>query len=101
MEALSFLRTWVSVIGLGFDMVGAILIYVGVRMSLTDALVLEKPVVAMTIDDIGGAKALAAAHAASERRARERVRAARWALAGLTLFLLGFVLQAIGSWPKA
>lgn len=101
MEALSFFRTWGAVVGLGFDFVGAILVYVGVRMSLIDALALEKPVVEMTINDLGSPETVAAAHAASEGRARERVRAGRWAFAGLLLFLLGFLLQAIGSWPKA
>lgn len=95
-----FLRTWGSVIGLAFDIIGACLVYIGVRTSLAEALRLEAPVVPMTINDIGGANIVQKAREASNLRAQERLRAKHWALVGLVFFLLGFLLQAIGSWPK-
>lgn len=100
-DLFQFLRTWGSVIGLGFDIAGACLVYVGVRVSLSGARSLEAPVVPMTINDIGGPAMVEQAKLASENRARERLRAARWSLAGLSLLLIGFGLQAIGSWPKS
>jgi hypothetical protein len=99
-EIFLFLRTWGSVLGLVFDIVGACLVYVGVRTSLAEALRLEAPVVPMTIDDIGGEGIVQRANEASNLRAQERLRAKRWSLVGLIFFLLGFLLQAIGSWPK-
>lgn len=99
-ESWQFLRTWGSVIGLAFDIGGACLVYVGVRTSLAEALRLEAPLVAMSIFDIGGQDMVERANAASHLKAQERLRAKRWSLAGLVFFLLGFVLQAIGSWPK-
>lgn len=94
-----FLRTWGSVIGLALDIAGACLVYVGVRTSLAEALRIEAPVVPMTIDDIGGASIVQRANEASTLKAQERLRAKRWSLAGLAFFVLGFLLQAIGSWP--
>lgn len=99
-EGWAFLRTWGSVIGLAFDIAGACLVYVGVRTSLAEALRLEAPVVPMTIGDIGGEKLMQQAKAASNLRAQERLRAKRWSLAGLALFIFGFLLQAVGGWPK-
>ncbi len=88
-------------VGLGFDIAGACLVYIGMRVSLSGARSLEEPVVPMTIDDVGGPAMVERSTLASENRARERLRAARWSLAGLSLFLIGFGLQAIGSWPKS
>jgi hypothetical protein len=99
-EVWLFLRTWGSVIGLAFDIAGACLVYVGVRTSLAEALRLETPIVPMTIDDIGGNRIVQRATDARNLRAQERLRAKRWSLAGLIFFVLGFLLQAIGSWPK-
>lgn len=99
-EGWAFLRTWGSVIGLAFDIAGACLVYVGVRTSLAEAFRLEAPVVPMTIDDIGGTRMVQRATEASNLRAQERLRAKRWSLAGLALFICGFLLQAVGGWPK-
>jgi hypothetical protein len=99
-EIWFFLRTWGSVIGLAFDIVGACLVYVGIRTSLAEALRLEAQVVPMTIGDIGGESMVQRANENSTRRAEERLRAKRWSFVGLVFFLLGFFLQAIGSWPK-
>ena len=74
-EIWSFLRTWGSVIGLIFDIVGACFVYVGVRTSLAEALRLEAPIVPMTINDIGGESMVQRANEASARRAEERLRA--------------------------
>jgi hypothetical protein len=52
------------------------------------------------MDDIGGATIVQRATESSNKRAQERLRAKRWSLAGLFFFVLGFLLQAIGSWPK-
>ena len=95
-----FLRTWGAVIGLAFDIAGACFVYVGVRTSLAEALRLEAPVVPMTIADIGGNDIVQRANAASNLRAQERLRAKIWSLVGLVFFIMGFLLQAIGSWPK-
>lgn len=95
-----FLRTWGSVIGLAFDIGGAYLVYVGVRTSLAEALRLETPIVPMTLDDLGGDNIVQRANEASNLRAQERLRPMNWSLAGLALFIFGFLLQAIGSWPK-
>ncbi|MCL5669212.1 MAG: hypothetical protein M1392_04370 [Gammaproteobacteria bacterium] len=99
-EIWCFLSTWGAVIGLALDIGGACLVYVGVRTSLAEALRLEAPIVPMTIDDIGGEGMVQRANEASTRRAEERLRAKRWSLVGLAFFLLGFLLQAISSWPK-
>ena len=99
-ESWLFLRTWGSVIGLAFDIGGACLVYVGVRTSLAEALRLEAPVVPMVVGDIGGEGLVKRASEATILRAQERLRAKRWSLAGLVFFVLGFLLQAIGSWPK-
>ena len=99
-QAWSILCVWGSVIGLAFDIVGACLVYVGVRTTLAEALRLEAPIVPMTICDIGGDRIIRKANEASSLRAQERLRAKRWSLVGLAFFVLGFLLQAIGSWPK-
>lgn len=95
-----FLRTWGSVVGLAFDIGGACLAYVGIRTSLAEALRLEAPIVPMTMDDLGGESIVRRANEASNLRAQERLRAKRWSLAGLAFFVIGFLLQAVGSWPK-
>ena len=93
------LLTWGSFIGLGFDIAGASLVYLGVRISLVKALELEAPAVPMTIGDIGGPDLVQKANTISNLRARERIRAKNYALIGLGFFILGFLLQGIGSWP--
>ena len=99
-DAWSFLRTWGSVIGLAFDILGVILVYLGVRTSLAEALRLEAPIVPMTIDDIGGEAMVRKATESANSRAKERLRAKHWSLVGLVCFVLGFLLQGVGSWPK-
>ncbi len=99
-EIWLFLRTWGSVIGLAFDIGGACLVYSGVRTSLAEAHRLEAPVVPMTFDDIGGEGMVQRANEASNQRVQERLRAKRRSCFGLVLFILGFLLQAIGNWPK-
>ncbi|MCK9284898.1 MAG: hypothetical protein M0P39_11505 [Rhodocyclaceae bacterium] len=99
-EVWQFLRIWGPVIGLALDIGGACLVYVGVRTSLAEALRLETPVVPMTLDDLGGDSIVQRANDASNMRAQERLRAKNWSLAGLAFFIFGFLLQAIGSWPK-
>lgn len=71
-DTFQFLRAWGSVIGLGFDIAGACLVYIGVQVSFSEARSLEEPVVPMTIDDVGGPAMVERAKIASENRARER-----------------------------
>jgi hypothetical protein len=100
-EVFQFFRTWGAVIGLGFDITGAVLIYLGVRTHLQQALLLERHIVEETIDDIGAPELLAKNETFNLDRAFERVRAARFAWIGLVCFIIGFALQAISAWPKA
>ena len=100
MELWLQLRTWGSVIGLAFDIVGAILVYYGIRINIDKADALEQVKVPVLMDDLGSPENIRENQLLSRGRAFERVRASRWAAAGLLCFLLGFVLQAIGSWPK-
>lgn len=100
-DVFQFFRTWSGVIGLGFDIAGAALVYLGVRAPLRQALLLERQIVEETIDDIGAPDLLAKNEAFNRDRALERVRAARFAWLGLVCFIVGFALQAISAWPKA
>ncbi|MGZ8252242.1 MAG: hypothetical protein ACXW1P_07315 [Methylophilaceae bacterium] len=95
-----FFRTWGSVVGLAFDIAGACLVYLGVRTTLAEALTLEAQIIPMSIDDIGNENLSEKVSEISHLRAKERLRAKYWALVGLVCFLLGFLLQAFGSWPK-
>jgi hypothetical protein len=99
-EVLQYVQTWGAVAGLGFDIVGAILVYLGVRTPLRQALLLERQVVGETINDIGAPEVLAKNEAFQRDRARERRRASQSAWWGLVFFVLGFALQGISAWPK-
>jgi hypothetical protein len=99
-EVFQYAQAWGAVVGLGFDIVGAILVYLGVRTPLRQAFLLERHVVGETIDDIGAPELLAKNEAFQRDRARERRRASQSAWWGLVFFVLGFALQAISAWPK-
>jgi len=99
-EVFHYVQTWGAVVGLGFDIVGATLVYLGVRTPLRQAFLLERHVVGETIDDIGAPELLAKNEAFQRDRARERRRASQSAWWGLVFFVLGFALQAISAWPK-
>lgn len=99
-DAWLFFSRWGSVLGVTFDIIGAVLVYVGVRINFRQAAMLEDIKVGKTIDDIGAPEILMWNEQQAVARARERVRAARWARVGLVFFIVGFALQAIGSWPK-
>lgn len=94
----SFLRAWGGVLGLSLDILGAAIIYLGVRVTEQRALGLEWYEV-HDIEGVTNSKLL-------ERRRRikrgvlERLRASRSAGAGLILLVIGFVFQFIGNWPK-
>ncbi|HSS47023.1 MAG TPA: hypothetical protein VLL03_06395 [Burkholderiales bacterium] len=100
-EVFQFFRTRGAVIGLAFDITGAVLVNVGVRTHLRQALLLERHVVEETIDDLGAPDLLARNEAFNRDRAAERVRASRLAWLGLVCFIIGFMLQAISAWPKS
>ena len=100
-ELWLFLRTWGSVIGLAFDIAGALLVYIGVRVTIARAFALEDIPVAKLFDDLGSPEMVEKHERLNDARAAERLRASRWARYGLVLFLVGFVLQAVGSWPKS
>ena len=91
---------WGSVMGLGLNIIGAGLVYYGVRVSIAKANALEEVELPRLMDDLGSSENLERNRQLSHARAVERVRASRWAAAGLTCFVIGFVLQVIGSWPK-
>lgn len=99
-ELLSLTRTWGVVVGLGFDIMGAILVYNGVRVSLVKADALEQIELPRLFDDVGSSENLERNRQLSLRRAAERFRASRWAAFGLGCFILGFLLQIIGGWPR-
>ena len=100
-EAWYFVRTWGSVIGLAFNIAGALLVYAGVRVTIARAFQLEDIPVAKLFDDLGSPELVEKHERLNADRAAERMRASRWAQYGLTLFLIGFSLQAIGSWPRS
>lgn len=96
----SLARTWGTVVGLGLDVVGAILVFNGVRVSLARANALEHIELPRLFDDVGSPENLERNKQLSIRRAAERCRASRWAALGLGCFILGFLLQIISGWPR-
>ena len=100
MEILAFLRTWGPVGGLTLDIVGAVLVYLGVRISIYKAGALEEVELPRLMDDLGSPENLRRNRELSHARALERLRSSKWAAAGLVCFILGFLLQAVGSWPR-
>ena len=99
-EFWSFLRTWGSALGLGLDIVGAGLVYFGVSVTIAKANALEEVEMPRLLGDLGSPENLERNKQLSVARAIERMRASRWAAAGLVFFILGFTLQAIGGWPR-
>lgn len=99
-DAWYFFRTWGSVLGLGLDIVGAILVYYGVRINFAKADALEEVAVPVLFDDLGSSENICQNKRLSHNRALERVKASRWATAGVVFLILGFLLQFIGNWPK-
>lgn len=99
-EVFQFAQTWGAVIGLGFDIVGAIFVYLSVRTTLREAFLLERQVVGETVHDIGAPELLEKNESFKRDRVRERTRASKIAWWGLVSFVLGFTLQAISAWPK-
>lgn len=99
-DVLSLLRAWGGVVGLCFDILGAILVFLGVNITRQQAVSLERHALEQTIDDIGAPGLLEKNEAFSRSRALERLRGARWAMAGLCCFIVGFVLQAFSAWPS-
>jgi hypothetical protein len=75
---------WLNVLGLAFDLAGAVVIAVGVVAS-------GDQIKRVTSTAYGGANLATIA---------DRRKQSRYAIAGLGLLCLGFVLQLIGSWPR-
>lgn len=99
-EVWALISKWGSVAGVTFDIVGAILVYHGVRIKIEKATAIEHIVLNNMIDDLGSPAVREANERLSAERASERVRGSRWAGIGLAFFVIGFVLQGLGSWPK-
>jgi hypothetical protein len=74
---------WFSVAGLVLDVIGAIMLW---RYGLPEEI------------SRAGAQALILEQHDPAEQARAR-RYDRWARVGLTLLILGFVLQLVGAWP--
>lgn len=100
MDIWPFLQLWGSVLGLGLDIIGACLVYFGIRIGIEKASALEEVELPRLMGDLGSPENLERNRQLSFARAGERVRASRSAAVGLACFVLGFMLQAIGSWPK-
>lgn len=99
MPAAMWLKTWSGVLGPALDLVGAGLVYYGVRIKLDRAEELERVASVIRIPALGNASDQFNA-SLSHDRATERVRAGKWAMAGLALFALGFGLQVFAAWPQ-
>ncbi len=100
-EVFQFVQTWGHVTGLCLDILGATLVYLGVRTPLRQAFLLERQVVGESISEIGAPELLAQNEGFKRDRARERSRASQYAWWGFVFFVVGFALQAISAWPKA
>jgi hypothetical protein len=99
-DFLQYAQHWGTIVGLGLDIVGATLVYLGVRTPLRQAMLLERQVVGETVAELGAPELLAKNEAFQRDRARERRRASQSAWWGLVFFVLGFALQAVAAWPK-
>jgi len=99
-NCLVLLQKWGPFVGLMFDIVGASLVYVGVRISIVRATAIEQIFQVRLFGDMGDPDLLRKNEEVADERARERVRASKWAMAGLICFVIGFILQAIGAWPS-
>ncbi len=75
---------WLNVVGLIFNLVGAIVIAAGVIMSR------------VAVDRIAAALEVGPSPAARAARQRQ----SSFALVGVLLLCIGFLLQIVGSWPK-
>jgi hypothetical protein len=95
-----FLEKWASVVGLALDIIGALLVYRGVHITVAKASALEQLELAKLIDDISSDEIIARNERLVNDRANERLRARNWAGFGLVCFIVGFALQTIGNWPK-
>lgn len=100
-EVWSFVRIWGSALGPTLDVIGAVLVFVGVYISPPRALSVERNVIEETIDDIGAPELIAKNEGFNRARAFERLRASRWAAIGLGFVIAGFICQAIGGLPKS
>jgi len=96
---LEFIRQWGMVVGPALDLVGAVLVFQGVRIGLNHAIEIETVAIPRLFDDLGSEENLRQNEQLSAARAAERVRASRWALAGLLFFILGFSVQLTAGWP--
>lgn len=100
MTLCDFLSRWASFTGLMFDIAGAFIVCYGVHITLIKAESLESVVIPMTLGDIGGEGIIEKAELAKRLRVKERISARNYSWLGLACFVVGFLLQAIGSWPK-
>lgn len=98
-EVFQFAQTWGAVIGLGFDIMGAIFVYLSVRTTLREAFLLERQEVGESKDAIGAPELAAKNESFKRDRVRERTRASRIGWWGLVSFIVGFALQAVSAWP--
>jgi hypothetical protein len=81
---------WISIVGLGFDIVGAWVLGFGLIISKKDALRLGSTRWMSEDDDEN----------TNLPQVRDRLNQSRNAIAGMTFLTAGFVLQAIGGWPR-
>lgn len=100
-DTWSFIRTWGAVVGPGFDIVGAILVFKGVHVTIYRARALERTAPVVLIDDVGSPEIVEKNERFELERAKERLRASRWAAAGLAFLVLGFLCQVLAGWPRS
>lgn len=80
---------WLNILGLILSLAGAIFLALGLIISRKRALKIGVSRIAEDSDD----KNICLPHV------RDELRESRFALIGLILLIIGFLLQLIGSWP--
>jgi len=82
---------WLDLLGLIITLIGAIVFACGLIISRKQALKIGVSRMAEDSDD----KNICLPHV------RDKIKEARFALIGIVLLAIGFILQLIGNWPRS